>query len=177
MYRTRWIIQTGICAGLLLSRGAVLAQESPHTAQTQRVEGDQAFLKQALGVNQLELQLGRLAVERGNTPELKAMGQKMVQKHTELGRQLSELAKQSGMSGEPELSPDQQETFDRVKSQSGSGFDAAFKQTVDAGHVKELAMYRDEVSRAVSPQLRTLAEQRVAALEQSMAGPSKKVKQ
>jgi putative membrane protein len=174
MCRTKCIIQAGICVGLLLSRGAVLAQESPHTAQTPRVEGDRAFLKQALGVNQLELQLGRLAVERGSTSELKAMGQKMVQKHTELGRQLRDLAKQSGMSGEPQLSPDQLDTFNRVKSQAGSGFDAAFKQTVDAGHVNELAMYRDEVSRAASPKLRTLAKQRVAALEQSMA-PSNKV--
>ena len=60
------------------------------------------------------------------------------------------------------------------QGQSGPEFDSAFKQTVDDGHVKELAMYRDEVSRAANPQLRVLAEQRVATLQKSMAGAGPK---
>jgi hypothetical protein len=48
-----------------------------------------------------------------------------------------------------------------------------FKQTVDAGHVKELALYRDEVGRANDPQLRALAETRVETLEKALGkGPS-----
>ena len=179
MRGTNWI-NTGLCAGLLLSGGFVLAPASPLQAAEERYEnGDQEFLEQALGVNQLELQLGRLAAERASTPEVKAMGQKMVQKHTELGQQLSELARQSGGSGNPELSPEQQAIYDRVASQSGSEFDTTFKQTVDAGHVKELAMYRDEVSRATSPRLRTLAQGRVVKLQETVAqteAPKKKVK-
>ena len=178
MRKTNWI-NTGLCAGLLLSGGFVLAPASPLQAEERYQNGDQEFLERALGVNQLELQLGRLAAERGSTPEVKAMGQKMVQKHTELGQQLSELAGQSGGSGNPELSPDQRATYDRVASQSGTAFDAAFKQTVDAGHVKELAMYREEVSRAASPQLRALAEGRVVKLEETVAkadAPKKTVK-
>jgi len=72
------------------------------------------------------------------------------------------------------MSPDEQETLARLQSQSGPEFDSAFKQTVDDGHVKELAMYRDEVSRAANPRLRVLAEQRVAALQKSMAGAQPK---
>ena len=53
------------------------------------------------GVNELELKLGHLATERAASPEVKAMGQKMVQKHTELGQQLRNLARQSGGSGNP----------------------------------------------------------------------------
>jgi putative membrane protein len=165
---TRWI-QAGLCAGLLLSRGVGFAK-TPSATPMERSESDQAFLKQALGVNELELQLGRLAAERASTSELRAMGQKMVQKHTDFGQQLSNLAKQSGVSGTAEMSPEQLATFTRVQSQSGAGFDAAFKQTVDAGHVKELAMYRDEVSRAANPKLRALAERRVKALQQAMGG-------
>src|SRR4051794_29146995 len=114
LMRTKWI-KTGLCAGLLLSGGVVLADASPARAAEERYENsDQEFLAQALGVNQLELQLGRLAAERAATPELKAMGQKMVQKHTELGQQLAELSRQSGGSGNAALSPDRRGTFDRV---------------------------------------------------------------
>jgi putative membrane protein len=167
MHGTRWA-KVGLCAGLLLSGGEVLAQASQPQAARAGAQGDQQFLKQALGVNQLELQLGRLAADRGSTPEVKATGEKMVKNHTQLGQQLSDLSKQSGGSGKAELTPDQQATYARVASKSGSELDKAFKQTVDAGHVKELAMYQDEVNRASNPQLRALAEQRVTALQKAV---------
>ena len=96
------------------------------------------------------------------------MGQKMVQNHTRLRQKLSDLAEQLGISGTAELSPEQRETLARVRSRSGSGFDAAFKQTVDDGHVKELAMYRAELGLTDNPQLRALAQTRVEALEKSL---------
>ena len=167
--RTKWI-NMGLCAGLLLSGRVVLGDRPPAgAAETQHESDDQGFLEKALGVNQLELQLGQLAAQRATTPEVKAMGQKMVEKHTELGQQLAELARQAGGSGKAELSSDQRSIYDRVASQSGSAFDSVFKEVVDAGHVKELAMYRDEVPRAKSAALRELAQARVAKLQETVA--------
>jgi hypothetical protein len=120
---------------LLLSGKAALGQAAPPAAgSTQGAQRDQAFLEQALGVNELELRLGRL-----------------------------------GVKGSALMSAEQRQTLARVESQSGSNFDAAFQQTVDAGHVKELAMYHSEVDQAADPQLRALAEQRVAKLAQAVS--------
>jgi putative membrane protein len=162
------LINLGLCAGLLWSGSAALADRSPAPA-TQQANSDQEFLDKALGVNQLELQLGQLAAQKGTTAEVKAMGKKMVEKHTELGNQLADLARHAGGSGKAALSSDQRATYDRVAAQSGSALDAAFKDVVDAGHIKELAMYRDEVGRAKSPALRELAQRRVAKLEETVA--------
>ena len=49
-----------------------------------------------------------------------------------------------------------------------------FKQTVDDGHVKELAMYRAEASRTESPKLKALVDDRVVALEKAVAGAGAK---
>jgi putative membrane protein len=162
------LINLGLCAGLLLSGSVALADQSPAPTK-QHESSDQEFLEKALGVNQLELQLGQLAAQRATTAEVKAIGQKMVEKHTELGQQLAELARQSGGSGKAALTSDQRATYDRVASQSGSALDSVFKEVVDAGHVKELAMYRDEVGRAKSQALRELAQRRVAKLEETVA--------
>ncbi len=168
--RTKKWIHMGLFAGLLsLSGGVVLAAPPANTADVQHENSDREFLAKALGVNQLELQLGQLASERATTAEVKAMGQKMVEKHTELGQKLAALAEQSGGSGSGELSSDQRAIYDRVASQSGGSFDSVFKEVVDAGHVKELAMYRDEVSRATSPALRDLAQRRVTTLKGTVA--------
>ncbi len=146
-------VKTGLCAGVLLAGGAAMAQS------------DGEFLTRALRVNQLELKLGKMATERASTPEVKAMGAKMVKKHTEIGQRLSEMAQQAGVSGNPAPLPEDQATYTRLASLPTGDFDKSFKQTIDAGHVQELAMYRDEVSRATSPRLRALSQERVAALK------------
>jgi putative membrane protein len=171
MRRTRWI-EAGLCAGLLLSgRGALGQALPPPVAQPQRAASDQQFLQQALGVNELEVQLGRLATQRASTPQVKAMGEKMVQKHTKQGPQLSELARQSGLSGTPQLSPEQRDTLAVMESEPASSFDSAFKQTVDTEHLRELAMYQGEVARTTNPQIRAFAERRVAELQPAGAAP------
>ena len=177
MRNVNWIV-SGLCAGFLFSAGAAMAQgsepgfayqASPSQPEKSRAKSDRDFLQEALGVNELELRLGHLAGERAATPEVKALGQKMVQKHGELGQQLSKLARESGGSGEPALSADQQATLDSVASQPGVAFDTVFKQTVDAGHVRELEMYREEASSAVNPQLRELAKIRTVKLHEAVA--------
>lgn len=175
MRTTRWIT-AGACAGLLLGGGAILAEARAAGAQTQRAAGDGEFLQQALGVNELELQLARLATERASTPEGTGKAQKMLENHTKLQAQLEDLARQAGVPAPVELTPEQRADLARVESQHGSSFDAVFKQTVDDGHVKELAMYQAEVTRANSPQLRALAEQRVVALKQAVAGAQQPAK-
>jgi predicted outer membrane protein len=97
------------------------------------------------------------------------MSEKMTKFHTDFGRQLAALARQSGGAGTAVLSAEQRATVGRLASLSGATFDVAFKQTVDDGHKKELAMYRDEVGRVVSPKLRDLVERRVAKLQETVA--------
>jgi putative membrane protein len=177
--RTMQWTRAGVCAAVLLSGGISFAEGSlPPTPQTANADAlsDREFLARALRVNQLELVLGQMAAERGGTPEVKATGAKMVQKHTELGGQLTDLAQRLGVSGAPDLSPDQRSTVVRLASLSGSDFDKAFKETVDAGHVQELAMYRGEVNHAIDPGLRSLAQRRVTTLEQMVAQSSQATK-
>ena len=169
MRKMNWV-RSGLYSGLLLSGSAALAQApaSPSAeAQPAGTDGDGELVTRGLRVNQVELSLGKLAIERAATAEVKAMGAKMVKKHTEVGQRLMKLARKAGVSGTPELSPEEQATITRFTSLPSGEFDKSFKETIDAGHLQELAMYRDEGSRAKSPQLRALAKERVAALDKT----------
>jgi putative membrane protein len=171
MRKNHWV-SAGLFVGLLALGGAALAEHvsrSPTQVASSDTGSDQAFLARALGVNELELTLGKMAAERGNAPEIRAMGKKMTENHTELGRRLSDLAQQLHGTATPVLSTEQQSTVRRLSSLSGSAFDTSFKSTVDAGHVQELAMYRNAVSQVAAPGLRALAERRVTTLEQTSA--------
>jgi len=163
-------------AALLVSASAAIAGEpdshqSPEAPRsTAATDGE--FLTRALAVNELEVVLGRLAVERASSPEVKAMGATMVQKHSALGERLKELAERSGISPAPALSGAQSNTIARLSSLSGTAFDDAFKTVVDAGHVDELAMYRQEIDHARDPELAALAQRRVETLDKQVAQAS-----
>jgi putative membrane protein len=157
---------------LLLSGPGAFAQAPPPSAAQpqQRTASDQQFLQQALGVNELELQLGRVAAQRAATPQVQALGQGMVQKHTRQGEELGAMARQSGLSGTAQMTPEQRQVLARMQSEPASSFDSAFKQTVDALHRNELAMYQQEATRTADPQLRAFAERRVTALQPPAGG-------
>jgi len=149
-----------LSALFLLSTGASAAQSS--------ATSDQDFLTRAIRNNQLELRLGHLATERGNSPDMKAMGEKMVKNHGDLEKQLEDLAQKSGASQTPELTADQQATYSRLAALSGPDFDQNFKQTLNDIHVHELSMYKSEVNQAQDPELHALAQKRVATLEKTV---------
>jgi putative membrane protein len=170
MRKVQWM-RAGLCTVFLFSAGPSFAGDAaPRTTPASAATpADRAFLVRALGVNQTEIVLGQMAIKRGTTEEVRAMGEKMVQRHTELARQLRELAQLDPASEPPTLSADQQGTLARLAAVSEHDFDKSFKNTVGAGHVDELAMYRQEVRHAADPRLGALATGRVAALEQSLA--------
>jgi putative membrane protein len=155
------LIHAGIFATMVISGGVALAD-------------DNAFLTQALATNRIELALGRLASERATTPEVQAMAQKMIQKHTELGQQLSVLAAQSGVRATAETTPSDKETLSKLGALPRGEFDAAFKGTIDDIHRHELAFYEDEVKGASNGELRSLAERRVAALRKNLVAQQPK---
>jgi len=170
MRNVQWM-KAGLYVVVLFSAGPSFADGAPPrtTRAPAATPADRAFLVRALGVNQTEIVLGQMALERGTTAEVRAMGEKMVQRHTELARQLRELAQIDPASEPPALSTAQQQTVAQLAAVSARDFDVAFKNTVGAGHVDELAMYREEARRAADPRLGALAARRVAALEQSLA--------
>ncbi len=174
MRKMQWM-RAGLCAVLLLPGSVAFADGSPPPSAAAPLS-DREFLVRALGVNQLELVLGQLAAKKGNSLEVRAMGEKMIRKHTEFGRQLSDLAQRPAGSTPPRLSAEQQSTYARLTSLSGNDFDKSFKETIDAGHVQELVMYRDEAIHATDQRLRVLAQGRVATLQQTVGKPAPVVK-
>lgn len=160
MRTTRWI-RAGILSAALATGGTTLA-EPPAEA------GDRGFLTRALATNRGELALGRLAIERAVTPAVRAMGQKMVQKHTELGRQLDERAVRMSVAVAAETSAEERATLARLAALPGGAFDEAFKQTIDDIHRRELALYEAEAKSTTSPELHTLVQGRVISLRKSL---------
>ena len=56
-----------------------------------------AFLKQAAEINLGEVQLGKLAEQKGNNPAIREFGRRMVEDHTKAEDNLRQIAQQQGV--------------------------------------------------------------------------------
>jgi putative membrane protein len=105
---------------------------------------DRNFVLQAAGSNMLEVQLGRLAVERGASNAVKQHGAKMVEEHTQVTQELMQLAMEKGVQVPTELSSQNKAVRDRLSGLSGTSFDAAYKQVMLDSHNQAIALFKAE---------------------------------
>ncbi len=71
-------------------KGSAVSQGT--SGGTHLAAADRKFLMDAAADSMAEVELGRLAQERGASPDVKSFGSRMVQDHTKAGEQLKSLA-------------------------------------------------------------------------------------
>ncbi|WP_213803626.1 DUF4142 domain-containing protein [Granulicella sp. dw_53] len=125
-----------------------------NTGQTMR---DKMFLRKATEGDMAEIQLGKLASEKAESPEVKAFGQKMVTDHTALSEQMKPIALGMGVPPPKKLSKKDQAEFDKLSSLSGADFDNEYIAYMAKDHHKDLRDFRDEAQTAGDPVLKDAA--------------------
>lgn len=89
-------------------------------------KGDASFLKQAAEHGHAEVETSRLALQRAQTPEVKAFAKQMVDDHTRAGRELAKLAAAKGVEIPGEPSTMQQAKIKLLGRIEGRNFDTQY---------------------------------------------------
>jgi len=74
--------------------------KSPSTSSQEQLTDQQFVYKAALG-GQKEIALSQLALEKSNNDEVKSFAQKMITDHSQVGKELSQIAQTKGLSVPP----------------------------------------------------------------------------
>jgi len=161
-------LATGCVVGsfTLMSVGAASAQtpaagqagQPGTTAQSgneQRTRGDgtdQDFLKKAAIANLAEIELGRLATQKAQNPEVKQFAQMMVDGHTKALDELKQLAQRSAGTQLPTaLDEKHQELQQRLSGLSGEEFDREYMEAMVDAHEDVEDMLEDRVGEEGRP--------------------------
>jgi putative membrane protein len=137
-------------------------QESP---QGSPGPDDAQFVADAAGVGMAEVELGRLAAERGNGAEVKAFGQMMVDDHGKANAELATLASRMGV-GLPSAPPEAARTErEGLNNLTGSAFDAAYLKAMVDGHQRALELFTREVKSGTDPELKAWAAKVVPTIK------------
>lgn len=118
---------------------------------------DAKFVEAASAAGLAEVALGQLGASQGQSTEVKAFGQKMVEDHSKANDELKTIA--SGKSIPVSMAPMASDTkaAAMIGKKQGAGFDAAFKKKMVADHEKVIKLFTTESTSGKDADLKAFA--------------------
>ena len=115
---------------------------------------DKAFLHKVGQGGLAEVQLGKLAAQKGSSDEVKALGQQMVTDHTELNKEMATVADTMGVRMPKDLSKEDKANYERLSALSGDDFDKEYITLLVKDHHQNLREFRVEAMATTDNELR-----------------------
>lgn len=150
MFRKRLIeiLAFGIVLSLPLS--VALAADKLSSA-------DEKFVKEAAAGGMMEVELGKIAVDKGSNDKVKAFGRQMQEDHGKANEELKTLATNKGVKIPTALEGKQKRTVDRLSKLSGADFDRQYMRAMIDDHKEDLKAFEKEADKAKDADLKQFA--------------------
>ena len=126
---------------------------------------DQAFVQKAAEGGLAEVELGKLAQEKGASEQVKSFGQRMVTDHGKANNELKTLAQTKNITVPAAIGPHEKATRDRLAKLSGPAFDRAYMQAMLADHKKDVAEFQRESTAGKDAEIKSFAAKTLPTLE------------
>lgn len=163
-----------IMLGLTMGLGAapVMAQSAPVAVNAPDIE--ESFLRKVVRTHAFELQTSELALERTNTPEVRAMARQVIADRTRAKDELAVLLKARGIT-EPSaaLEPEQIQQIKLMQGEQNTDFDRIYLNAQHNARVDAIAAYRSFSMSGSPSEIRAWAAKSLPALEQQLASAQK----
>lgn len=162
--RTVWLF--GV---LLMTLSAAATSQQPSGQQPsqpdQLSEQDLAFMKKAAVGGRLEIELGKLAQDRAEAPEVRQFGSRMVKEHQMAAKNMKQRAMQMDVSLPQSLPRRQQALKDALAELEGETFDEQYMWNMVAAHTVAVNVFEEQVSEGDNPEFVALAEKMLPTLK------------
>jgi len=141
------------------------AQTSPvRTAPNARSDSD--FVNAVAMDGMAEVELGRLAVGKAKSPEVKQFAQRMVADHSKAHAELKQLMSNKNVTLTAEPNAQQKADKDRLSKLSGAEFDREYMSLMSAGHDKAVAAFEEEARNGHEADVKTWAAKILPTLKE-----------
>jgi len=129
---------------------------------------DATFLREAAQSGVAEVQMGQLAMQNAQSPELKDFGQKLVSDHTQSNQELMQLASQKGVQVPTVMAARDQQMLQQLSSMKGAEFDRTCDQHAVDAHVRTIRAFKLAAQRSQDPDIKAFAQKTLPILEQHL---------
>jgi putative membrane protein len=142
-----------------------MASDNSGMSSAKLAPADRQFIKKAAQGGLAEVQLGQLATEKADSPDVKQFGQKMVDDHGKANDQLKQVASNKGVTIPDKLSTKDAATKARLEKLSGKAFDRAYMRDMVMDHTKDVSEFRTESKTAKDPDVKNFASETLPTLQ------------
>jgi putative membrane protein len=147
---------------MLAAMALAMAGGGAARAQTGTIsDQDKTFLKGQQETNLIEVSLGKVAMERATSDKVRALATTLVSDHQQVMELNRALSSKLGLPVPEQPSAEQQATAEKIKSQSGAAFDAAYVAAQVEGHTKSVSKAQQEISSGSHPDVKAFATEYV----------------
>ncbi len=151
-----------VVTGLLLNATVSAAQT---TAQDAALTADSSFIATAGSLGLLQVQLGKLAQQKGSSPAVKEFGARMVAEYSKVNEELAAGAKQAAYPA-PVILRQHQQILDRFVSTGRSSFDKKYMAEMVSEHGEAARLFQQESERGRVTSLKELASRLLPTVQQ-----------
>jgi len=130
---------------------------------------DKKFVKEAVAGGLAEVELGKMAQEKGSSDAVKQFGQKMVTDHGKANEELKAAASKSGYEVPTSLEKKQQAKLDKMSKLSGTDFDRAYIKDMVKDHQNDVKKFQAEADNGTNPEIKAFAAKTLPVLQEHMA--------
>lgn len=129
---------------------------------------DKKFVKEAASAGLMEVQLGQMAQDKGQSQEVKDFGKQMVTDHGMANDELKSILQKKNMPVPEKLESKHKLMVEKVTNKSGVEFDKAYMQMMVKDHTKDVADFKKATQKVKDPEINAWAGKTLPVLEQHL---------
>lgn len=153
------------------ARAQVAAPPSPvkDAAHTKLKDADdRQFVEQVASAGMAETEMGRLALKRANSADVKSFAQMMVTDHTKANTELKKLATKKKFPVPTEMTPEQRQQYEELAKLNGKDFDEKYMDVMSKQHEKDEEVFKEIASKGQDKDLQRWAEKTLPVIQRHM---------
>ena len=141
---------------------AVLASQTRHANPG---NADETFIRSAAEASMSQVDLGKVAEQRAQNPEVKKFAQLLVEEHSKLTEQLKQLGMAESINLPTSVSHTDADAHRHLATLSGAGFDKSYIQQVISELERQSTEFKRGASTATKTNLKYFAERALPTIE------------
>ena len=133
-------------------------------AMPMRVD-DKRFVKDAALGGMTEVELGKLAAQKGSSDAVKQFGQKMVDDHSKANEELKQVASLEKIDIPGSIDSKHQSRIDKLSKLDGPSFDKAYIKDQVKDHKQDVSEFQSEAQSGTDPNVKQFAAKTLPVLQ------------
>lgn len=129
---------------------------------------DHDFVMDAAMGGMLEVELGRIAAQKGSSDAVKQFGQRMVDDHSKANTELMTLAQSKGVTLPTTLDDKHREQVTKFSSMSAADFDRAYSKLMLSDHKKDVSEFEKQSTKGTDADLKAFAGRTLPTLQEHL---------